>query len=303
MNVSGVSFNGQVNTKAKSKDKPNIAGSLGAAAASTAVTTITPIALRPTIYGMGKISQSLAPDEIKKLNEAAQQVLNNKTNLAQKGVEIIDLRQGTAYGSGPINDVINGKNAFFTSKPLQMGTKTINANSVVVNASKMPQTQLHELGHAFNYNNSAFWKTMQKARTPGMLLASFFALFPAFTKETKAKEGEELTKGQKFKNGLRKASPLLAVGAMMPTILEEGMASLRAHNWAKGLLDKNLLKKVDKTNLLGLVSYVGLAAGMGIASYAARKIKDKSQEKRALKVQQMMQAPNTQDVKKQTKVN
>ena len=150
---------------------------------------------------------------------------------------------------------------------------------VLINREKFPLAVFHELGHAFNFNNSSFWKALQKLRIPGIVASGLISLFPAFTKDSKAQDGEELTGGQKFKNWMRKYSPALAFGAMTPMLAEEGMASVRGCKWAKSLLNKNLFNKVLKTNVVAYTTYLTGALGMSLAAFAAKKVKDNSQAK------------------------
>ena len=185
------------------KEKKNFKGGFLAMGASTLTSlAFTPVSL---LCGKGLTSPSknLTLKEIKTLNDGASDILNKLTNLAQKGVTIehvdakdyIDLPIEGRFSSWikdqiPINSAIKGKNAFFSST----------TNQVVYNKNKLPLAAFHELGHAFNFNNSAFWKSMQKMRMPMMGIASIFTLIPAITKNHKAKEGEELTKKEKFVN-------------------------------------------------------------------------------------------------------
>lgn len=266
------------------RKKKNIKGTAGAVIAGAVVQTLASAPSFPAINKMVKISGSLSKDEVSIVNKAGEDIVSKVTNLGKKGVKIIDVTSSKNITNLPdgILELINplfatarGKNAFFTDKDIL----NIPQNSVALNLKKLPVAVFHELGHAFNYNNSAFWKTMQRLRTPGMIVASVIAMFPAFTKETKPEEGKELTKGQKIKNGLRKASPALAFGAMLPMLLEEAKASFRGCKWAKDLLSPKLYKKVFKTNAVAYVSYLATALSFSAFALAAKKVKDNSQNK------------------------
>ena len=271
------------------KEKKNFKGGFLAMGASTLTSlAFTPVSLL-CAKGLTSPSKNLTPKEIKTLNDDASDILNKLTNLAQKGVTIehvdakdyIDLPIEGRFSSWikdqiPINSATKGKNAFFASA----------TNQVIYNKNKLPLAAFHELGHAFNFNNSAFWKSMQKMRMPMMGIASIFTLIPAITKNHKAKEGEELTKKEKFVNGLRNASPFLAAGCYLPMVLEEGMATLRGNKWAKELFGatSDLANKVAKTNRFGFISYSLAAVSVGLATFVAKKVKDNSDEKRAQKI-------------------
>ncbi|MBQ8635160.1 hypothetical protein IJX73_02290 [bacterium] len=285
----------------ETKPKKNIKGSIKAQMAGAAV-QITGVPLTMLLASqLPKGSKGLTKDEIKIVNDGAQKVLKDLTNLGEKGVEIIDAAGKTKLSTNfpkwlenmmlPLNSAIEGKNAFFTSIPLSM---EIPGNSVLLNKNKLPLTSFHELGHAFNFNNSKLWKAMQSGRKGGQMLASIFLLIPAITKNHKAKEGEELTGRQKFVNGLRNASPFLAAASMLPTLSEETMATLRGNKWAKDVFKDvpELAKKVAKTNKFGLATYAITAAMLGLATYVVKKVKDKSDEKIAANNTQK-NTPNT----------
>lgn len=272
------------NIVANGKEKTNdIKGSAAAVVASSAVQLGTmPISLA-CVDKMSKVSRTLDKDTVEIVNKAADDVLNKVTNLGKKGVTINNFKNAGISISGmsdkaleimnPIFATANGKNAFFTSKP--MPAVKLAANTVAVNRDKLPLSTFHELGHAHNFNNSKFWKAMQNVRTPSLLLASAFALLPALTKDIKPKDGEELTTKEKINNGLRKASPALAFLSMTPMLLEEGKATLNGNKWAKELLSPDNFKKVAKSNRYGYISYLATAASFALMAFVAKGVKDK----------------------------
>jgi len=267
------------------KPKKNVKGAMaGLAAGMAAQTAAFPIGMY-AVNKMAKYSKSLSQDQVNIVNSAADNILSNVTNLKEKGVEIIHMTKENAMGITDLFNIrlpeclknlvdmqhatANGKNAFFLSL----------TNTVNINRDKLPLAVFHELGHAYNFHNSGFWKAMQKLRGPGMALAGLLALIPIFTKEHKAQDGKELTKGQKFKNKLRNASPILAFASMLPMLGEEAMASIRGCKWAKQLLDKNLFKKVTKGNAIAYCSYLATALGFAAFAFVAKKVKDHFQAK------------------------
>ncbi len=249
--INSISFKGE-NSK---KQKKNLKGSL----ASYAIGIITTKASLPVSYfaakKMLKLSGSLNTDEKGILNAAVDNVLNNKTNLAKKGAVI--------------KNTTNSPGGFLK-------------NIILINRDDFPLSTFHEMGHAFNFNNSVFWKTMQKMRRAGTALTSLILFFVAFSKESKPQDGKELTKAQKFKNNLRKYSPALVAAAMLPTVLEEGMATLRGNKWAREVFEKTpkLAKKVSKTNKWGFISYCAMTAGIAFSAHIVRRIKDLSTAKK-----------------------
>lgn len=236
---------------------------------------------------MSKISRTLDKDKVEIANKAADDVLNKLTNLGKKGVKIHNYQKAGINITGvpdrvleitnPLFATAKGKNALFLNKAIPAAN--LAANSVVINKDKLSLAAFHELGHAYNFNNSKFWKAMQNLRTPSIALAGAFALLPALVKEIKPKEGEELTTKEKINNGLRKASPALAFLSMTPMLLEEGKATLRGNKWAKELLNPEMYKKVAKSNRYGYFSYMATAASFALMAFVGKKVKDKMADK------------------------
>lgn len=67
----------------------------------------------------------------------------------------------------------------------------------------------------------------------------------------------------------------LVAFAFVPTIVEETMASVKGQKLAKTVLSKDLMKNVSKQHMLGLASYVGVAAISGLSAFAANKVRDR----------------------------
>lgn len=283
-NVSSVNVN-QVNTK-KPRRKKNIKGYLAARMAGYGVASVgTPLINLLAIKQVGKFNKTLSKDEIKIVNEGAKKVLENVTNLAKKGVCIENVSPDNYQLDNslsakilkytlPETSAAFGNNAFYSSA----------FNSITINQEKLPLTVFHEMGHAFNYNNSTFWKNMQKSRPIAMALPLVFMGIVAFTRKHKAQEGEELSKKDKFINGLRSACPFLAGASMIPVIAEEAMATIRGNKFAKEVLSADLAKKVAKNNRIGLITYTTVAVVSALGAFVAKKIKDKSDEKKELQM-------------------
>ena len=290
------------------KEKKNIGGTiiaLGAAGLTKNVpkNTIVPKLLKE----LKEPNLSLTEDQVQIVNDGAKKVFDEIAGLSKKGVKFNDYQSVPAYEAIQTGDfkndleaglaravdglfgrtVASGNNAFFVGKVpswMEEPMKKIGfePNSINVNMKKLPLASFHEMGHAFNFNNSALWKTIQKAGKIRLLAPIFIAL-PALTKEYKAQEGQELTKKQKFINGLRKACPFLAGATMMPTLFEEGMATLRANNWAKEAFKDTpeLAKKIAKSNKWGFASYALVTVATVLASVVAKKVKDASNQQMA----------------------
>jgi hypothetical protein len=251
-----------------------------AIAASSAVSTAAILASLPISKIFPKYSKSLTKDEVVIVNNAADKVLNECTNLAKNGVKICDIKNVEQLTNLPKSiellfnkdlQVSEGKNAFFSLKTKIGG----DGKSIFINRDKLALQSFHEMGHAFNAYNSSFWSAMQKIRLPlARIIAPLIASLPIFTKKAEAKDGEELTAAQKFNNGLRKASPILAFAAMIPELAEEAKATQRGNAWAKKLLNSKLASKVCKSNAIAYFSYVLGAIGISASALVAMKIKD-----------------------------
>lgn len=236
------------------------------------------------VKGMQSQSASLSLEQKNAIVQAADKVLDI-ANLRSKGVKITDMRAAAASGSNILLDLINpitatqnGRNAFFGGIK---GTRGFFANEVVCNMDKLPTAVFHELGHAFNANNSKFWKCMQGIRVPAIAASMGLTLFAAFTKSEKADNNpnSELTNAQKAKNFVRNNAGPLAFAAMVPVLLEEGMATIRGNAWAKDLLSPDIAKNVCKGNKIAYLSYLTTALALGASAFVAGKVKDKLSDK------------------------
>lgn len=239
-----------------------------------------------SVAGMSMVNKKLSSEQMKLISGAAEKALEN-SGLKEKGVSIINITEDTIGTKlkgwkdtlfsmvNPQYATAKGKNAFYN--PL--------INSVGVNKDKFATATFHEIGHAFNANKSKFWGTMQKMRGPAMLVATGLAIFAAFTKKTEAKDGEELTKGQKAKNFVRNNAGYIAGASMLPVVAEEVMASVRGCKWANANLPKELAKHVKATNVFGAASYIAAAAAVALSAFVATKVKDSIMEKQKAKLE------------------
>lgn len=153
-------------------------------------------------------------------------------------------------------------------------------NKIYMPENKVSFLAFHEIGHSINFNNSKFWKGMQKLRMPALTLASLPMIYGAISKESKAENGKELNKKQKINNFIRNNAGKLSFATMLPVLAEEGMATIRGQKLANQLLPKNIAKTVLKGNSVAYTSYLITALGFAAAAYTAVKIKDAFVNKR-----------------------
>jgi len=276
----------------------SVGGSIAGIAAGSAVQTAVSVgAGKGVIAVMQKMGQ-LPEETIKTLHDAAEKALDI-SGMKAKGVKIKYIPQASKKVKGiqalldPMTQIKQGKNACFAPE----GRQILTGEKIIINKIFMPEKSIsfasfHEIGHSINYNNSAFWKTMQKMRMPGMILAAVPLLYGALSKKSVAAEGQELTKKQKANNFIRDNAGKLSFVAMLPMLAEEGMASIRGVKLAKQTLDSGLAKHVVKGNCVAYLSYLGGAIAAGLAAATAVKIKDHFVEKKATKL--AAQEQNTQ---------
>lgn len=139
---------------------------------------------------------------------------------------------------------------------------------ILVNMDMTPALANHEMGHAVNrLGINKFGKILNKIRHPFAAATLFIALIGIF--KPKKQEGEKpngiMDKTTTFiKNNAGK----LTFAAMLPTMAEEGLASINANKMLKeSNLEKSLIKKINKGNIKAWGTYV---LGATILSQAAR---------------------------------
>lgn len=168
-------------------------------------------------------------------------------------------------------------------------------NKIYMPENKVSFLAFHEIGHSINFNNSKFWKGMQKLRMPALALASLPMIYGAISKESKAEDGKELNKKQKINNFIRNNAGKLSFATMLPVLAEEGMATIRGQKLANQLLPKNIARKVLKGNAVAYTSYLITALGFAAAAYTAVKVKDAFVNKRDAQKVEEQQNPKVQE--------
>ena len=146
--------------------------------------------------------------------------------------------------SGGLTNVAEGKNAFYSD-----------VHKIAVAPKSKPSLILHELGHAINAHSGAFMKFLQKSRgwAPFVPTALMF-LAPAFQPKDDNKS-----------NFIKDHAGLIGFGAFVPTIVEEGVASLRGIKAAK-MLEGVKRGHLIRNYALAWGTYALAGIGLGIAA-------------------------------------
>jgi|GEM_PF-1154047 len=150
-----------------------------------------------------------------------------------------------------LDPVVKGQNAFF-----------IAGNSAGKGLAVAPKTQssliLHELGHAVHSHKNGIMKLLQNSRRIVPYVPTALLLLNGLTPDK--------TEGQNF---IERNAGKLGFLAFLPTIIEEGMASLKGIKAAKNAsktLGKLNLKPLIKNYGLAWMTYVLAGVGLGIAA-------------------------------------
>lgn len=281
----------QKNIQEQQYKKPGAGAVIGGVLAGSTVNSLTSLSGQFVKSGImnktGKLNNLITADEFSQVEKAVSDTIK-KSGLEAKGVGIIKATAENAdeisrimskeldktflkhlpkqvkevVGSIYSSQVTSGENAFYSST----------SKKIIMPEKKLGLALFHETGHAMNANLSKFGKILQKCRPMAMLMLPIAAI--ALYKTKKAP-------GEEPKNNLDKATTFiknnagkLTFAAFLPTLLEEGLASLKGNKVAKQLLSPELAKKVAKTNALGFSTYLLTAVLSSLGIYLGTKVKD-----------------------------
>jgi len=240
--------NYQSSHKKKENDAQNLAiSAAGLGVASVAIQKLSGVLADKLMQG----EEFTTPENITKVADdmLTSNGLQNTVKVGfidQNNVDKFIRQHGEAW-TGSLQTVAEGKNAFYAD-----GLK------LAVAPKSKPSLILHELGHAINANKDGLMKVLQKTRglstyAPTALLF----LAPLFHKK------DENNK----KNFIKDNAGLLGFAAFLPTIIEEGMASLRGIKAAGQKLGNAVdLKHLKRNYALAWGTYVLAGVGLGIAA-------------------------------------
>lgn len=155
-----------------------------------------------------------------------------------KGVDIL----------GNLGPVARGENAFYTD-----------TLKLAVAPKSKPSLILHELGHAITAHKGKFMKFLQNSRTAAAAIPTVLLMLD----NASAKPNGE-------KSFFEKHAVKIGFCAFLPTIIEEGIASLRGINAVKQVkqtLDNTInLKPLKRNYAFAWLTYVIAGIGLGVAA-------------------------------------
>lgn len=232
----------------------------------------------------------LALDQVDELNTVSNFILQS-SGLADKGVQILNHNTRGIYNGEdriprflrnlPIGNVIGNNIQRKKRAALDSIALGINAayngqtNRILANLDIPTPGIIHEIGHAYNKNNSLLWGLIQKYGCKlSKIIPSGIILYTLFTENEENENGKELTKKQKAKNFVRDNSYLLVFASTIPKLLEEARASRIGYSLCENFLSENLLRRVKKMNKIGIHSYLISALSMTITAFIAKTLKD-----------------------------
>ena len=159
--------------------------------------------------------------------------------------------------------VLEGKNAFYVKHNKQ----------ILINKDKLGIALFHEMGHALNYNKAGLGNILIKMKSPFSLLIPI-AVLTALCKRKKADGEESQGVFDKTTTFIKNNCGKLAFLGMLPSVLEEGLASIKGAKLAKNFLSAENLKTLNKFNSKTWLTYLSLAVGSGLCAVTASKVRD-----------------------------
>lgn len=264
----------------------NMAGGVTAASISSA----SAIPIRNMVKEMTSFMLPSGNNELssvaKEFIDGASKAFSN-SGLAKKGVEFVNVKNMSDLAGleksvpnwikkipvlnkfseiqmkGMKSSIVNGNNACFAPK----------INKIFVNSEKMAYASFHEMGHALNKHTKGIGKILAKTRQPAAILSAV-ALLTAICKRKKV-DGEK-PKGiiDKTTTFIKDNCGKLAFLGMLPTVLEEGLASYKGAKLAKEVLSEKNYKLMNKFHGKAWLTYAALAVGTTAATIIASKVRD-----------------------------
>lgn len=185
-------------------------------------------------------------DEVSKV--AGNMVRDNKLNVSVNFINKNNINKFPIDLQNALIPVAKGENAFY-----------MDSLKLAVAPEKKPSLILHELGHAINATKGKFLRFLQKSR-------AYSAYVP-----TAVLLANKMFQDSGFHSDfIEKHAGLIGFLSFLPTIAEEGLASLLGVNAAKKVLGKTAnLKPLKRNYFAAWLTYVIAGLGVGVASKLA----------------------------------
>ena len=156
-----------------------------------------------------------------------------------------DLYLSNSTGQEALKPVAIGENAFYTDQ-----------FKLAVAPKNKPSLILHELGHAINAHKGKFLKFLQKSRMFVSAVPTALIMLNGLSKQDDNKP-----------SFIERNAGKIGFAAFLPTIIEEGLASIRGVKAAKATLGNSVnLKPLKRNYFFAWLTYLIAGIGLGVAA-------------------------------------
>lgn len=188
-------------------------------------------------------------ENIKKVAESM--VKDNKLNVAVDYIDNNNIKNYPAHLQNDLLPVAKGQNAFYAD-----------SLKLAVAPKSKPSLILHELGHAINANKGKILRFLQKSRIWAVSAPTALVMLNDSINNANPQNRK--------KNFIERNAGLLGFAAFLPTIIEEGLASIRGAKAAKTILGKTAnLKPLKRNYFFAWMTYLISGIGLGVAAKQA----------------------------------
>ncbi len=180
------------------------------------------------------------------INKVAQDMVNkNKLNVNVDFIDSNNIRKYPQALQAELGPVARGENAFYTDR-----------FKLAVAPKSKPSLILHELGHAINAHKGKFLKALQKSRIYVSAVPTALLILNGMFKQ---KDNNP--------NFVERNAGIIGFAAFLPTIAEEGLASIRGIKAARETLGKSInLAPLKRNYFFAWLTYLIAGIGLGVAA-------------------------------------
>lgn len=186
------------------------------------------------------------------INKTANHMINsNNLDVAVDFIDSNNIKRYPQQLHQILEPVARGENAFFKDDI-----------KLAVAPKSKPSLILHELGHAINAKKGGILKLFQKSRMYTASIPTALFIINGMTKNRQDPYNNQ-------KNFIERNAGKIGFLAFLPTIIEEGLASLRGIKAAQKILPKVNLNALKRNYFFAWMTYVIAGLGLGVASKLA----------------------------------